>query len=107
MGLKDPTSCAYCKETDNIEHFFFHCKTIKRVWNSCQNMIFKATNKQIELTRNNILFGHETENIKDKTIKTIHHLIMITKISINKFKYGNKTDIDIILEREARLRLEE
>jgi hypothetical protein len=107
MGLKDSTSCAHCKETDSIEHFFFHCKTIKRVWNSCQNMIFKETNKQIKLTLNDILFGHKTENIKDKTIKIINHLIMITKMSISKFKYGNQINIDIILDREARLRLEE
>ena len=88
-------------------------------------MIFKATDKQIELTLNDILFGHETENTKDKTIKTIIHVIMITKMPISKFKYRNQIYIyiyiyivenitkgvhnvcSIILEREVRLRLED
>ena len=71
-------------------------------------MILKATNKQIELRLNDILFGSQNKkNIKDKTIKIINHLIMITQMSISKFKYGNKIDVDIILEREARHRLED
>ena len=43
---------------------------------------------------------------QDKTIKKINHLI-ITKMAISKFKYANTIDIDIILQREARLRLED
>ena len=57
------------------------------------DLVSKQPTKQIELTLNDMLFGHIAENIKDKTIQKINPMIMRTKMAISKFKYGNKIDI--------------
>ena len=105
MGLRDSNHCTFCRGiTDYVEHFFFSCEAIRKVWDECQNYIFTKIDKHIVLTESDILLGYKVNEIKNKKIKFVNHLILITKMVISKFKYGKAINIIILFNAEVELR---
>ena len=49
----DSPNCPYCDETDNLEHFFFYCRTINNIW----KQVFQATKIRVQNHLHACLFG--------------------------------------------------
>ena len=62
--------------------------------------------KKINIIEETAILGytnsHEGISLKDTLL--INHLIIIAKLSISKFRYGDEVDIKLIFEREIALR---
>ena len=104
MGIRDTNLCQDCLTIDYIEHFFFACRRIRRVWDLCQNYIFISINKSIKLTQNDILLGHSIDKIRKNEVRFINQVILITKMVISKFRYGTSFDLEFLFNAEINLR---
>ena len=104
MGIKNSIKCSFCNENDYIEHFFFRCQKIKKVWDDCIGYIYKHTNEKVSLQETDILFGYKPNDAKHSFVRFVNHIILITKMVISKFRYGYGYDISILFERETDLR---
>ena len=104
MKIKINNLCSECKVVDYIEHFFFHCKVIKKVWIECQNYIFTCINQIINLNEKDVLFGYKVYETNTKEIRFINHVILITKMIISKYKYGKSIDIVFLFNHEINIR---
>ncbi len=88
--------CVYCNELDTIEHFFFECKLVKSLWKEVyKDMYYK------ELTTQECILGRKVINEKTKYDA---HLILVAKMCISKYKYGEYKNLLILYEQEKRLR---
>jgi hypothetical protein len=103
MKIKDSNKCNYCDNTDFIEHFFWGCGQIKSFWNYVEAQIDTYTGKQVSLTERDVLFGHQLESVCH-TNKLINHILLIAKMCISKFKYGNNHNLETTFNREIHLR---
>ena len=103
IGKADSNKCDACDmdEIDFIEHFFFTCKTINPIWKLVTTEIMLKLDTHINITQNIALLGY-TE--KTKHSNKINHLISLAKMCISKYRYGERTPISIIFNRELRLR---
>ena len=103
IGKADTNRCDACNtgESDYIEHFFYTCRTINQIWGLVTNEIMTRFGIQIKITIEMALLGYTdtTEHSYD-----INHLLSIAKMCISKFRYGERTPIDIIFYRELGLR---
>ena len=107
MKIKPTAMCVTCNVIDYLEHFFVACTELNNFWGKISNKILAATNIPTKLTTTNILFGVKNNELKQHTssnIKYINHLILVGKLSISKFKYGNFKNIEFIFEQEWLLR---
>ena len=104
MKIKINNLCSECKVVDYIEHFFFHCKVIKKVWIECQNYIFTCINQNINLNEKDVLFDYKVYETNTKEIRFINHVILITKMIISKYKYGKSIDIVFLFNHEINIR---
>ena len=104
MGLRENNMCQSCRVIDYVEHFFFSCEKVKRVWTECQNHIFMKIGKNVVLTEQDILLGYKVNESNNIEVKFINHLILITKMVISKYKYGNPIDIIVLFQKEINIR---
>ena len=104
MGLRDSIRCSYCQENDFIEHFFWSCPKIKKIWSLCSEYIFKATYRQIVLSETDVLFGYDIQDTNSSFCKLVNRVILICKMVISKFRYGKAYDVTVLFEREIELR---
>ena len=106
MGIKNSDLCEFCKERDIIEHMFINCKLLKGFWRDVFQTIYNHTNVRFPQTENDILFGYNYGSVKvgkDK-INTANHILLIAKLSISKFRYGQIKNITLIFESEMNIR---
>ena len=105
MSIKNSQNCEWCDEFDYIEHFFATCRLVKPLWKEIESQINVFIGKKIKLSIKNILLGVSTnDEISTKYIANINHAILIGKMVISKFKYGNAHNIKDTFEKEAKLR---
>ena len=102
IGKANSTKCETCKVEVYLEHFFFHCKKVKPLWDEINIIIFNKTNKQISLSVTECLFGYFKGCKED--IQLINKLIIIGKLCISKYKYGNYPNLIVLLKHETQLR---
>ena len=63
------------------------------------------TNYRIKLTLSNVMIGIlEAVNIKQKDIEWINHLIIVAKMAISKFKYGEYKNIINLFHLDISIR---
>lgn len=105
IGKADTNICDACNtgETDYIEHFFYTCRTINQIWRLVTNEVLIRLGVRINITLEIALLGYidATEHSY-----AINHLLSIAKMCISKFRYGERTPIEIIFYRELGLRQE-
>ena len=108
IGETDNNLCSLCRnEIDFIEHFFFYCPKISKLWSFISDIINKELEKKIILTAEIILFGiqdYKLINVNPKRCKFINHLILIGKMCVSKFRYGVPFNIKIMFEIECSIR---
>jgi hypothetical protein len=103
MGIKTSIRCETCGEDDYIEHFFWHCRVAKKVWCHCINYITKSTGSPISLEETDIIFGYSTDQLNARS-RFVNHVLLITKMVISKYRYGEKFDICSLFDKEITLR---
>lgn len=106
MGIKNSDLCDYCKERDVIEHMFIYCKLLDGFWKIVYQIIYNYTTERFEKSDNAILFGYnyESTNVTKGKINTANHILLIAKLSISKFRYGQIKNINLIFESELKIR---
>ena len=107
MKVKTNILCDKCKVPDYIEHFFVECHLITSFWDHISSYIKSTINVNIKLNTKDILLGleySEHNNLKKKYIDYINFIILIAKLSVSKFKYGQMKNIYLIFELELILR---
>lgn len=106
MGLTHTERCNACStgEKDYIEHFFFHCPQVSPLWREIEKEINARTGKRVTITDKIALMGWEDKHTKSSDKRTINHLIAIGKMCISKYRYGERYNILLILEKDLQLR---
>ena len=107
MKVKSSDACEHCRVPDYIEHFFYECALVHSFWLHIVNLIKSRVNVDFDLKRNDILLGlayTDFTHIKREIINYINHIILIGKLCISKFRYGQINNIFLIFEIEMSLR---
>lgn len=103
MKLKDTNKCNDCNNIDFIEHFFWSCPKLKTFWQTVTCSIARNTGTQISLTEKEVLLGYKSQEVTEQ-VKTINHYLLVAKMSISKYKYGERLDPACIFEKELQIR---
>ena len=70
FGLKDNPNCGRCNEIENLEHKFWGCAYVKKLWDKIQEKIGVPLPSQTELSPfNHILGGHKDSDLTTMSIK--------------------------------------
>ncbi len=103
MGKSHSDLCAVCHETDTLEHFFVDCMQVKPMWQRIERSLFNnpAENRP-GITNEDKIFGYKFNEINNYVLENV--LIMIGKLCISKFKYGEYPNLCVLLERECAVR---
>ena len=103
MKIENNDVCDICNEKDYVEHFFFFCKKIQPIWVEANYIISLKVSKRVVLTHFDVLFGFQqcTEKTQRDFITSI---IMIAKLTISKFRYGNHPNLLFLFKSELRFR---
>jgi exonuclease III len=104
MGIRGSRQCSFCNETDFIEHFFYECKHISKLWKDIENTVACNTGHKLSLSLTDVLFGVFHPTISNRVCTFVNHLILIGKMCISKIKYGKSAPILIIFENEVNIR---
>lgn len=104
MGLRDNKNCKYCNVTDYIEHFFWNCTRIRKVWVHCMNYIFTVTSRSVTLSETEVLLGYMNPGTPKSFNRFVNHIILIAKMVISKYKYGTEIDICVLFDLEVNIR---
>ena len=106
MGIANSETCNACHsgEMDYKEHFFFTCEKINPIWQLVKKEILLRTGSNITISLDTALLGHPGRACLTPNILTINYLITLAKMCISKYRYGDTIPIELIFERELRLR---
>ena len=104
MGKEVSNRCDVCNVIDHIDHFFYSCKKINRIWKTVNHIISCNLKKAISLSETDVLFGVHTTNISNENNILIHHVIAIAKLCISKFRYGKHPNLIFLFENELSIR---
>jgi hypothetical protein len=104
IGVTETDRCTYCPhETDYLEHFFFSCIKAQIVWSKVEEIIMSVIEREIQLTVCDVLFGYNEPAVNADTLK-INHIILVSKMCLSKFRYGDHANLLFLLDYELRLR---
>ena len=89
MKVKSSSNCDNCKESETIEHMFFHCRELKKFWKHVSDNISVILGKAITLDVVSAIFGldHNEVDASDKHINVANHILLIAKLCISKKKF--------------------
>ena len=105
MKVRRSEMCERCRVKDTLEHFFFHCTLLEKLWRNVHNMINVLLGHRIDLTWNMALLGIVAlRNISKNKLKGINMIILLAKLSISKSKYGSGIDPALIFDNEINKR---
>ena len=106
MGISNSNKCSACQTDDKdfIEHFFFHCSKVKPLWAKAELEINATIGKRITITEAIALLGYHDNNVSNTDRQIINHIIMLSKMCISKYRYGESVQLGFTFERELMLR---
>ena len=104
MGVKENSDCVVCGEKDYIEHFFCICPRVRPLWNAVQGKIVQHLNYHLVLSNEYKIFGISKHDVPQVFVQRINHVILIAKLCISKYVYGEYDNIVKLLEHELTLR---
>ena len=107
MKVSETNKCTYCVDTtDYLEHFFFECIFVKRLWEHIESLIASVIGKRVKLTKTNVLFGIDENYLSEKSHNFVNHLLLIGKvcISIAKKTKLKPSSLIILFEHNIKLR---
>ena len=101
MGKVPSENCKYCGLKDFIEHFFVTCKEVKQLWTLIESYVKIKHNTVVVLNECVVLFGYRSSVTKKDIENDINKLLLVAKLCISKFKYGDYCNLRILFEREC------
>ena len=105
MNVRNSDLCGQCRVRDTLEHFFFHCALLDKLWSDVDNLITAITGRRIYMTWQNAIFGVVAfRNVNKSDVGKINLIILLAKLAVSKSKYGSGTEPSFIFENELRLR---
>ena len=107
MKVRPNILCNNCQVPDFIEHFFVECQLICDFWRHVFSYIRSFINLGFKLSTKDILLGldySEKKDLRKKDINYINYIILLGKLCVSKFKYGENKNIYLIFESELNLR---
>ena len=104
MGKAENSNCKYCPVVDYIEHFFRNCSQVIPLWEKVENILSIATEQQVKLNDKQKLFGLYASDIPDLVLNTYNRIILVTKMCISKYKYGEHHNLLWLFCYEMTLR---
>ena len=105
MKLKESPSCESCGVPDFIEHFFYNCKKVKKLWVEIQKELQSNLSSSFKITEKTVLIGDTgSAATPKKELDKIHKTIAIGKLTVSKYKYGKATDIIALYRTECCIR---
>ena len=106
LGITINDHCTHCPgNIDFIEHFFFDCPRINKVWDSVKDKFFQKYSKRIQVSLDEALLGMiEKDGLTQAELVYINHLILIAKMSVGIFRFNKPIDIQFIFESECCIR---
>jgi hypothetical protein len=106
MGITRSHYCSFCPDKiDFVEHFFFSCTKISKIWKCVSARFQLKFEKEITFTPIDVLLGKR--KLVDMSITEysfVNNLILIAKMCIGIFRYGTPLNIEYLFERELCLR---
>ena len=102
MGLREEQRCTYCREVDYLEHFFCTCPVVQPLWAYVENHMCRI-GCEIDLDEVQKLFGIRRLGPKRIT-NQLNHYVLIAKMCISKYKYGDHHDLISLFKYEMQLR---
>jgi hypothetical protein len=110
MKLVPSPQCTYCKETDDIRHFFLFCprersfwKSFINWWNHLGDIIIP---EQYDSLEESILFGFQAEG---GTFTVLNYCILLAKYHIYCQRIHNDNAVDLfqyLIELKNKLNIE-
>ena len=107
MKVRPNILCNNCQVPDFLEHFFVECQLICDFWKHVSSHIRSVMNLGLKLSTKDILLGleySEHNDLRKKDINYINYVILLGKLCVSKFKYGEYKSIYLIFESELNLR---
>ena len=105
MKIRNSDLCEHCRVRDTLEHFFFHCALLDKLWSDVDNMITAVAGQRIDLSWDKALFGVlAPRDINRNNVRKINLIILLAKLAVSKSKYGSGLEPSLIFENELRLR---
>ena len=103
MGRVTSVSCKYCPgKKDYIEHFFCSCYCVLPLWRMVEHMCSGIENKIVKLKEQDILFGYHVNTLSRYRVQ--NQLILVGKLCISKYKFGNHPNICYLFDSECKMR---
>ena len=103
MGISPSENCSFCNVKDYVEHFFYKCKQICKIWKHTELLMSSKIGKHITITEKDVIIGYSGHDTRASAL--INHVIMIAKLCISKYRYGKPYDICLMFDNEASLRM--
>ena len=104
MGKVTDSNCCFCKVRDFIEHFFCSCQIVRPLWELVETKLSELFGSNVTLSLTEKLFGIPLAGLdKDERVQ-INKTILVAKMCISKFKYGDYSDLCNLFEYEISLR---
>ena len=105
MKINNSDQCMHCNSRDTIEHFFFLCPKLSRFWIYVENTISFHVNHRISLQWKDAILGVTShDSLSRQKLNLFNLILLISKLSVSKYKYGSRQDPCVILEHELRIR---
>ena len=103
MGVSNSSNCS-CGERDYIEHFFCTCAKTMPLWEAVKLKISTKFGIHLDLTALHKMFVVSEELLPKYMVKDINNLIVVAKMCISKFVYGDYGNLVNLLENELKIR---
>ena len=87
-GLKESPACLECNVTDNLEHYFYYCDSVKSFWTKVEQWMNEIFSTNYNLAILDVLFG--CLYVEKTLYYAINLILLYGKYFINKCKLGNK-----------------
>ena len=87
-NIKDSPVCSECNMTDNLEHYFYYCDSVKIFWKKVENWMNHIFSTSYNLTVLDVLLG--CLNLERKLFFAINLILLYGKYFIYKCKLNNK-----------------
>ena len=110
MKITDNPKCDFCKDIDDIRHFFLFCPKVNAFWNSFFQWWNNLTDIKISFNYENleecILFGFPIEG---DVFEVLNYCILVAKFYIYRQRLFNDNDIDLfscLVELKYNIKIE-
>ncbi len=103
MGVAENSNCSFCNVRDYIEHFFYNCIAVREMWAYIENELSKHAGSKVSLGEVDVMFGITT-GYNAHIRKYLNAYILVGKMCISKYKYGQYHDLKLLFQHEMSLR---